>query len=526
MDKEQKETAAPLDIKFQQRFSKNLVSNIIYFVLQFVIGIALVPYFIDTLGSAVYALIPLATSVTGYVIFILDAMNAAISRFLSIDLQKGKRDEANITYNTAFFGVCGLVAVLIPVSIILSILAPYIFNVGSESFIEVTLFFLFILSSSLIRAFSAPFTASFVAYNRIDYTNLTNSTNVVTQVLFIVISFIIFEPSLLSVGIAYIIAALLSTVLACILFKKTVPYLSIHLHLFSKEKFKWIGDQAFWSTFHTIGNLLRFPICLIIVNIMFGAVAETQFSLGVTLCNAILAISALITSTFRPQIYLYRSKEDVKGVVEFGRISIKLVGFIMALPTALICVFSAEILTIWVGEEFSNIYLLIWILVIPIFINTMVACIGPINAAYLKVRPVAIMNFIIGVGNVILALILPSLLNNGIYGVGMACAFSITLMNGVFQPLYNAYILKAPPHSFIIPMFSGSGALVILILFTYLYSQIVPVTTILELIISCCLIGAVYCALLRFILKKSEREVIYSLIPKSIRTHIPKRLFI
>lgn len=520
------ETAAPLDIKFQQRFSKNLVSNIIYFVLQFIIGLALVPYFIDSLGSAAYALIPLATSVTSYVIFILDAMNAAISRFLSIDLQRGLRSEANITYNTAFFGVLGIVLILIPVSVIIAFLAPYIFNVGPESTLEVTWFFLLVLLSSLIRAFSAPFTASFVAYNRIDYTNITYSINILAQVLLIVLSFTFLGPSLFSVGVAYFSAALLSTFTAGILFKKTVSFLHIQIHSFSKKKFRWIGDQAFWSVFHTVGELLRFPICLILVNIMFGELAETQFSLGVTICTAILAISSLITSTFRPQIYLYRSKEDAESIVEFGKRSIKLVGLIMALPIALICVFSPQILTIWVGEEFADISLLIWILVVPMLIRTMESCIGPINAAYLKVRPVALMNCLTGIINVLLAISLPLIFNNGIYGVGIAYAVAVILMSAIFQPLYNAHILQSSYTSFMTPMFYGVFSYFILTCILLIVTQFVTVSTIAGLIFSCSLIGILYCIVLRFILSKRDRELIYSLIPSLLRKHIPKWLII
>lgn len=63
---------APLDIKFQSRFLPNLVSNVIYFILNIIIGLALVPFFLDTLGEAAYGLVPLATSVTSYVVCVLN----------------------------------------------------------------------------------------------------------------------------------------------------------------------------------------------------------------------------------------------------------------------------------------------------------------------------------------------------------------------------------------------------------------------------------------------------------------------
>ena len=40
-------------------------------------------------------------------------------------------------------------------------------------------------------------------------------------------------------------------------------------------------------------------------------------------------------------------------------ISVKFVGLVMALPIALICIFSPQLLTIWVGEQFAHLSSLI-----------------------------------------------------------------------------------------------------------------------------------------------------------------------
>ena len=107
------ETTAPLDIKFQQRFSKNLISNIIYFILNIIVGLALVPFFLDSLGDVAYALVPLATSVTSYVTLIVQCLNMSVSRYLTLDLQRGDLEKANVTFNTAMFGTLAVVLILL-----------------------------------------------------------------------------------------------------------------------------------------------------------------------------------------------------------------------------------------------------------------------------------------------------------------------------------------------------------------------------------------------------------------------------
>jgi membrane protein EpsK len=99
------DNTAALDINFSKRFSTNLISNIIYFILNLIIGLALAPFFLDTLGPSAYGLIPLATSVSSYVTLLISSVNSSVSRFLTIDLQKGDIDAANKTFNTALFGI-------------------------------------------------------------------------------------------------------------------------------------------------------------------------------------------------------------------------------------------------------------------------------------------------------------------------------------------------------------------------------------------------------------------------------------
>jgi O-antigen/teichoic acid export membrane protein len=121
-------SSAPLDIKFTQRFSGNLLSNIAYFVLNIIIGLALVPFFLDTLGEAAYGLIPLATSLTGYVTIVIDAINSAVTRFLTVDLQRSDLERASETFNTAVFTTLGVILCLIPIAIAAAWIAPSIFQ--------------------------------------------------------------------------------------------------------------------------------------------------------------------------------------------------------------------------------------------------------------------------------------------------------------------------------------------------------------------------------------------------------------
>src|SRR3989304_4720960 len=127
---------------FSKQVPRNLVTNIIYFLINIIIGIFLVPFFIDTLGVASYGLIPLATSVTNYVGLVTQSLNSSISRYLTVDLKRKDFKKANIIFNTAFFGTLGIILLLIPVIFIISYYTPGIFKVPTNQTEEVILLFL------------------------------------------------------------------------------------------------------------------------------------------------------------------------------------------------------------------------------------------------------------------------------------------------------------------------------------------------------------------------------------------------
>ena len=210
-----------LDIQFKKRILPNFISNIIYFSISLLVGIFLAPYFIDTLGYSAYGLIPLATSLTTYVTWITDAISLPISRYLTIDLQQAKIKNAQITYNTAIFGTMAIILVFIPFAILLASISPSLFDIGNCNPEDVSLLFLLIFLSVLIRVWSNNFMIVLFAFNRLDQRNLINSTNLLIQIVLIVVLFTLLGPSLEYVGYAYLTSAIIALAISIYLSKKT-----------------------------------------------------------------------------------------------------------------------------------------------------------------------------------------------------------------------------------------------------------------------------------------------------------------
>lgn len=519
------EEGAPLDIKFQQRFSKNLISNVVYFVLNVIIGLALVPFFLDTLGEAAYGLVPLATSLTSYVTILLDSINSSVSRYLAIDLQRGNLTHANETFNTALFGIMGIILLIVPVALVIAYYVPSFFDVGSETNLTVFILFSLIFGSLLIRTGSSNFMVILFAYNRLDLRNYVNIVNIASQLLIVLVLFMIGGPSLIYVGSSYFIAACLSLILAVILSKKISPDLHISFSKVTQKKFKEIGGMTSWVVFGQFGYLLRTQVALFIINILFGVTAETQYSLVLMWSTLLISIASLITNLFTPQSYSYRANDNKIGLTNFVSVSTKLTGLIMALPIALVCILSPQLFTLWVGPEYIFLTPLVWINLIPLMFKIQASCIVPIYMAYTKVKLPVILSIIAGCLNVVLAVILSSVFNLGLSGIAYATMFVLILYEGIFTPIYNAYIINAPCITFIKSMIPGMGNLIILSVCGVLFTKIILIDSIFLLILSICVISITYLILiLKIEINDTEKRMIRSCLPKKISNHLPSWL--
>ena len=135
-----------------RRILPNVASNLAFMLVNFVMGLVLVPYYISELGVAAYAIIPVATSITSYITLISDSLTSTVSRYLTIDMGSDMTS-AKRTFNTAVFGFTCIVVAAIPIIILISLLAPSIFDIATNTVLSVQVMFVCILSAVLIRLF-------------------------------------------------------------------------------------------------------------------------------------------------------------------------------------------------------------------------------------------------------------------------------------------------------------------------------------------------------------------------------------
>jgi membrane protein EpsK len=517
--------AEPSDIpNFKNEFSRNLISNSAYFILNILIGLLIVPFYIDTLGIAAYGIIPLATSINSYVMIILAPLDQAISRFLTIHIQRSDATEATKVFNTSLFSIIALILIFTPIVGAIAWFTPDFFNIPDPEQDSVFFLFILIFFASFIGALQSPFSAVMYSFNKIHYINYIAIIRTLVTTCLIVAFLIILPPSVYYVGIAYFCSALFSLFLTISLSRKVYEKFRISIAYFSKKLFSEITTLAKWILVDQIGTLLLLQLSLILVNKELGTAAGGEYALVLIFFNLLWGITGLITSVLSPMYYTYFARGLFGSIHKLSVISVKCVGLVMALPIALICIFSPQLFTIWVGASFAHLSSLLWMLLVPM---TMIVAFRPLilsYAAYNKVRVPAIVTILAGILNLILAVILTYIFGFGEYGIAFAFIFAMILRNVVFVPWYTAKVEGVPPALFYYPAIPGFLAFVVLILLGLSLGSIVTIpASLLPIILISGGISIIYIIIVtHMILTIPERKLIRSILPFGISKKLPR----
>lgn len=504
---------------FSKQVPKNLIANALYFILNVIIGLFLVPYFIDSLGVASYAIIPLATSLTSYVNLVVQSLNTSVSRYMTIELQNKEFEKANIIFNTALFGTLGIILLMFPFVILISYYAPSFFAIPESHENAAKILFLGVISAFLLRAWSSNFGVFLFAYNRLDLQNLINAINIFVQVSLIILLFELFSPNLIYIGMAYLIGASTAFVATIFFSHKINPHLKVNIRDFRKSKVKEITEMGGWVIINEIGTLLFVQIDLIVVNKLFGTLLGGEYSIALTWSTLLRNIAGMLVGVLTPVILTYYAKERTDELVDLSKSAVKLTGYAMALLIGYICGFAPQLLSLWVGSEFAKLSPLMFLMLSHLIINLPVMPLFAINVAHNKVRVPGIVTLFMGIGNFLLAVILPSLTGWGYYGVATAGAIMLTLKNAIFIPWYATKVLKVSITTFISPTLYGVIAMIVAYVASRLMVNFFQISGFLSLVVCGIFLTSIYIPLVwSFGLMQSERQTLGSTIPFKIRS--------
>lgn len=499
----------------RKQFLVNIAASLSLFVLYVIIGIWIVPYLVRHVGISLYGIVPLAESTVKYFVLIAFSLNGALSRYLTIDIQRKDIESASKTFNTAFWGTCFIVVLFFPVIAVFSYFVPTIFNVpaGHEDYSRILFFG--VLFGFLVSLIANNLAAFAFAMNRLDIRNGLSAFKLIIRATFIVILFTLFEAKLWQIGFSYFAESVFFLLGAVLISHKLIPEIKIRLSDFDFKRLHSLMSTGIWMLINQIGAVLFLSIDLIIVNRLFGTETSGQYASVLQWSFLLRSMTGTLCSVLTPIIFSYYAHERNQQITEVMKKAVLILGLLLALPIGLLSGLSPSVLSVWLGPSFAKLGPLLTLMIAPLIINLTVIPLFSVQVALNKVRIPGIVTFAMGVLNLILAILFPIVFGWGIYGVAAAGAIVLTLKNFVFTTLYGSYIAHKPWYTFMSSMIPCLIAASLIAFCSLLIGRSYHINSWFSLFICSAIIGLVYFSVI-FISFRNQRDKILALLSSGL----------
>lgn len=447
---------APMADVARLRFVSNVAANACYIVLNITIMLWYIPFLVSHLGVAAYGMIALANSLVMYGALVRTSLDVSITRFLAIDLNTGNTVSANGTFNTALaLSVIACSALLVPVGI-LTYFLPALFNLPAGLERATQFLFASVCAAFLVTILSSNFGAASLIKHRFDLRNIVNSLTLLTRVGIIALCFTVWPATLWHVAAAFVISAMIGLAGDVVVWRRLTPELHLNYRDIDRHHFRALSNLTGWSAVNQTGTLLLMQVDLLIVNAMFGAEMTGRYGAVLLFPALIHMLTEAVAVVLSPAIMARYAEGDIDGMRRIARHSVKLLGVALALPVGLLCGFGAPLLHLWLGPEFTQLNVLLILLVGHLAVNLAIRPLAYVATAFNKVKVQGLLTLALGFANIGLAIALARWSGWGVAGVAAAAAIVWTIKNCLFLSSYCATLLRFPWWSFYVPLTAGA----------------------------------------------------------------------
>lgn len=509
---------------FSSRVSLNMVANILRTVLMALAGLLMVPYYIDEFGLATYAILPLATTVTNYFVMISDSLSSAFSRYMSISVQTKDSDSLNTVFSSSVIGMVKCMALMLPIAVLVSIAAPYIFHVGPSSYADVQIMFFLIMLASMMISFGASLGGVYMAYNSLYITYFSRALQTASQVGVVIVLIALRGPSLPIIGVSFLISALLMLAAMALRLRSVCPTLRFGLRRYDKNLLAEMGRLGFWAILSEFGSLLFIQASMVVVNMMLGSGTQGLFSIAANMIMMVHTACAALAAVSIPLVYREYANGDIDELLQVLKIFSKFIGVTMAFPLAYLIVFMPQILGVWLGQEYPDLQIMLYIMLPVEVLICSTSVLSDVPVVFARVKPLALATFILGIVNVVSASLILQFTDIGVTGVCLSWVFSMILLKLVFYPIFCHSLTGGSYKRYYMPILDAHLAFFGCAIVLYAISLVfVPPMTWIGILVPFFLLFLLFFILeMRFMFSRRDMEMIRTYLPRFIQRFMEK----
>lgn len=406
------------------------------------VGIALymMPFLITNLGDRWYGLWVIVGAVMGYYGLLDFGLSTATQRYVAKSLGKSDMAGVSVAMSTSFvlFSILSLVAVL---------LTSLIVYFGDKFFpepgeLEVFQFVMLIMGAKVVLSFPLyTFNGIISAKLRYDIASYIELFKLLLRSVLIIV-YINLGYSIEALAVITFLVEILGHILITLYAYRLCPGIQLrtrYCNIRKAAEYYHYGKYVFIST---IADTLRFKIDNLVITYFISLSAVTQFNIALRLADYLGQVFSSIIGVVMPTFASDYGKGDWDNIRRnFSIVSEIAICISIGFAGTVIFV-GDEFIVAWVGEEYMDVYNILFILVVGSGIAASHAPCVSILYAISKHKYYAYMTLIEAFFNLGLSLILIQYI--GLIGVALGTFLPVLVTKMYFQPKYTCQMLGYP----------------------------------------------------------------------------------
>lgn len=419
------------------------------FVINYGINLILTPFITDTVGTEAYGFVSLAKQFAQYAVIITSALNSFAARYIAIEYHKKNKRKANKYFSSVFYGDIVLATGIMAAAILGIIFLGQLLNISVEIIADVKLLFFFTFVNFWITTVFTVYSSSAYIKNKLDVTGVFRGISYLAEALTLFIAYRLLPAKVFYVGIGLTIAAVVvagSNVWIC---RKNTPDLIVNRKEYSGSIVKKLVLDGIWTSINSLGELLNSGLDLIVCNLMLSPLAMGQLAIAKTIQSIFQGLFVLVGQAFQPMFLKSYAEENRGSLLRELKLSMKISGMLSNIGFAGFAALGLAYYKLWIPDQ--DITLIYKLTVISIMTSIPGGPMQPLYYIYtLTVKKMipCIITIIGGIFNVVGMLLLITYTDMGIYAVVWTTAIVMMVINFITNPLYMAYVLHLPWHTF------------------------------------------------------------------------------
>lgn len=473
-------------------FLRNVISNVVAVLAAMAISFWLTPRIVNSLGAAAYGFIPLSSQMINYLTIVTLALTSMVTRFFIVAMKAGRVTDGYEYFNTLFFALLGLSVLLIPFIAGFAAAIRLFINVPEALLGDVRTTFLLFGGVFLISNFASSFNlASFYA-NKIYLNSGIRMVVMLCDAVFLLCAFSLFTPRIWFVSVSALTTAFIGMTLTVYTFTRLLPEVRISPRFFNRQKLRELLAAGVWNSINWVGTILFLQIDLLVANHTVGPRLAGEYAVCLQLSALLRSFAGCVNSAFGPTIMMLYAAGDTAGLVRYTNKSVRLTGFLMALPIGLFSGMGGTLLGLWINPGFAHYQWLLVVLTLHLTVNLAIQSLFTVHTAVNRVRVPALVTVALGAANFVLAYLLSGPLGWGVYGIAMAGLLVLTGKNLLFTPLYTARITGQPLLTYYAGVLAPALASLAIAGAGYLLQHYLRLQHLWSFLLLCCGMGGVY----------------------------------